>query len=157
MAEQSFADFINSERERLTAERTAIYDQQHELEQKLDAINKEMAAINAYAAVKEGKPAPAAQQTAPAKKQADAPKRARTPRGEGGIRTQVLDMVRKAGPEGIRSNDIALALQMDDKAGNQAIANALMALKKSGEVNQAGRRQPYTATENPEADQQEAA
>lgn len=153
---ENFADFINSERERLTAERTAIYDQQHELEQKLDAINKEMAAINAYAAVKEGKPAPAPQQAAPSRKQADAPKRARAPRGEGGIRNQVLDLIRKAGPDGINAKDIAVALQRDDKAGNQAVANALMALKKEGAVNQAGRRQPYTATENPEADQEAA-
>ena len=62
MAEQTFADFIIRDRERLHAEREQIVNQQHELEGKLAAINNEMRAIDAYEAAKTGKaPAPARQ------------------------------------------------------------------------------------------------
>lgn len=153
MTDQTFEEFVTKERERLTQERERLFDQQHEIEQRLTAINAEMNAINAYQAVKEGKPVQAAPAPRPEKarapKAADAPRRAR---GEGGVRQQVIDLVRKAGDGGITSGDITSALQMDDKAGRQAVANALMSLKKEGSVQQAGRRQPYTATEHPERD-----
>ena len=59
MAEQTFADFIARDRERLHAEREQIFNQQHELQTKLDDINRELSAIDAYEAAKTGK-APAA-------------------------------------------------------------------------------------------------
>jgi hypothetical protein len=55
MAEQTFADFITRERERLHAEREQIFNQQHELETKLADINRELSAIDAYEAAKTGK------------------------------------------------------------------------------------------------------
>ena len=54
----TFQDFIAKDRERLNAEREAIFNQQHELEQKLAAINNEMRAIDAYEAAKTGKAIP---------------------------------------------------------------------------------------------------
>src|SRR2546430_2431867 len=60
---ETFETFIASERERLNKEREAIFNQQHELEQKLDAINRELRAIEAYEAAKTGKALPAARQT----------------------------------------------------------------------------------------------
>ena len=60
--DESFSTFISRERERLHAEREAIFNQQHELEQKLAAINNEMRAIDAYEAAKTGKPTPAPRQ-----------------------------------------------------------------------------------------------
>ena len=53
----TFQDFITRDRERLHAEREAIFNQQHELEGKLAAINNELRAIDAYEAAKSGKPA----------------------------------------------------------------------------------------------------
>ena len=41
MAEGTFADFIARDRERLHAERETIFNQQHELQTKLDEINRE--------------------------------------------------------------------------------------------------------------------
>src|SRR5437588_2116917 len=55
MPEQTFETFIASERERLNKEREVIFNQQHELEGKLAAINNEMRAIDAYEAAKSGK------------------------------------------------------------------------------------------------------
>ena len=64
MVEQTFGTFIASERERLNKEREAIFNQQHELDGALVAINNELRAIDAYEAVKTGKsPAPATRQT----------------------------------------------------------------------------------------------
>ena len=54
---ETFETFIASERERLNKEREAIFNQQHELEGKLAAINNEMRAIDAYEAAKSGKAA----------------------------------------------------------------------------------------------------
>ena len=55
---ETFQNFIARDRERLHAEREAIFNQQHELEGKLAAINSEMRAIDAYEAAKSGKAAP---------------------------------------------------------------------------------------------------
>ena len=44
------------QRERLNNARKAIFKQQHELQAKLDAIDSEMRAIDAYEAAKAGKP-----------------------------------------------------------------------------------------------------
>src|ERR1700686_4933888 len=55
MADMDFAGFIAAERERLHGEREAIFNQQHELETKLAAINNELRAIDAYEAAKSGK------------------------------------------------------------------------------------------------------
>ena len=61
---ETFQEFITRDRERLHAERKAIFNQQHELETKLAAINNEMRAIDAYEGCEDrrprrGKPAPA--------------------------------------------------------------------------------------------------
>jgi hypothetical protein len=42
MAEETFATFIERERERLNNEREEISNQQHELKGKLDAVNREL-------------------------------------------------------------------------------------------------------------------
>ena len=154
----NFEAFMAAERERLNNERARLWDQQAELEQKLAAIDNELKAINAYVAVKEGKPLPAALQEETKKpRDPNVPKRTRAPRSEGtGLKQRVLELIRQSG-DGITSGNIYPALQMDDKAGRQAVNNALMALKKDGAIQQAGRRQPYTATEHPGADEQEAA
>src|SRR5689334_2169725 len=61
----NFAEYIGRERNRLQAEREQIFSQQEELQRKLDALNREFAAIDAYETAKTGKvarPASAGQQ-----------------------------------------------------------------------------------------------
>ena len=55
MAEETFATFIARDRERLNKEREEIFNEQHGLKGKLDAVNRELAAIDAYEAAKSGK------------------------------------------------------------------------------------------------------
>ena len=51
----SVSQFAHTERERLNRIRAAIFKQQHELQAKLEAIDSEMHAIDAYEAAKRGK------------------------------------------------------------------------------------------------------
>ena len=44
----NFSEFISRERDRLRAEREQIFNQQEELTRRLDAINREFAAMEAY-------------------------------------------------------------------------------------------------------------
>src|SRR5215217_1936998 len=53
----NFAEFISRERDRLRAEREQVFNQQEELQRKLDAINREFAAMEAYETAKTGKAA----------------------------------------------------------------------------------------------------
>jgi len=51
----SVSQFVHTERERLNRIRAAIFKRQHELQAKLEAIDSEMHAIDAYEAAKRGK------------------------------------------------------------------------------------------------------
>jgi|SRR4051794_31497356 hypothetical protein len=51
----SVSQLVHTERERLNRARAMIFKQQHELQAKLDAIDSEMYAIDAYEAAKKGK------------------------------------------------------------------------------------------------------
>ena len=151
----TFEAFITAERERLNNERSALWDQIKELEERVAAIDAELKAITAYEAVKAGKPLPDSVAPASARKprDPDAPKRSRAPREESqALRQQILDIVR--GREGGASAaDLYAFLEKDDDKGKQAVNAALMALKREGAIRQAGRRQPYTAVEHPQADE----
>src|SRR3954447_16037822 len=98
-AATTFQTFITAERERLSNERGALWDQIKELEQRVAAIDAELKAISAYEAVKAGKPLPAvtpAPAAASARKPRDpeALKRSRAPREESeALRQQILDIV----------------------------------------------------------------
>src|SRR5436305_64549 len=94
----TFEAFITAERERLSNERGALWDQIKGLEERVAAIDTEMKAITAYEAVKTGKPLPASVALASARKprDPDAPKRSRAPREESqALRQQILDIVRQ--------------------------------------------------------------
>ncbi len=118
----TFQDFITRDRERLHAEREAIFNQQHELEQKLAAINNEMRAIDAYEAAKTGKVA------SPATGARRAP-RARS----GSRREQLLQIIKSGG--GLSRGDILEKMGLKgNKSGEMSVSNALTALTKAGHV-----------------------
>jgi hypothetical protein len=121
---ETFQDFIARDRERLHGEREAIFTQQHELEQKLAAINNEMRAIDAYEAAKARKAPPAARQTGAR----------RAPRARSGSkREQLLQVIRAGG--GLSRGEILDKMGLKgDKAGEMSVSNALTALTKSNQV-----------------------
>ena len=126
MAEQTFADFIIRDRERLHAEREQIVNQQHELEGKLAAINNEMRAIDAYEAAKAGK-APA-----PARQPRSTRARPQAPRGS---RREALMQVIKDNPIGLTRGEILERMGLKgNKSGEMSVSNALTALTKANQV-----------------------
>lgn len=99
--------YLAGQREKLEAERTRIATER-------DALNAQIADIDQLLKQLAGFGAPA-------------------PTGRrAGIRDQVLDLVIKAGQA--TPADVRKALNMDDKAGAQSVANALSALKKAGKL-----------------------
>lgn len=125
---ETFQDFIARERERLHTEREAVFTQQHELEGKLAAINKELGAIDAYEAAKAGKAVPVQRRA-----------RAAAVRGGGserrGSKRAGILAVLEDNPHGLNRGEILEKLGLKgNKAGEMSVSNALTALTKSNEV-----------------------
>lgn len=135
MAEpKTFESLMTTERERLTKAREDIFSKQAELQEKLDAINAEMRAIEAYEAVKTGKPLPGT--PAPAR----APRTPRASTGtrgrKGGVREELLAIITA---EPMTRGEILAKkgiVEKDDKSGAQSVSNALSAMKKAGIIKQ---------------------
>ncbi|MGD9613861.1 MAG: hypothetical protein AB7H90_01540 [Alphaproteobacteria bacterium] len=124
-----FAAHIASERDRLRAEREQIFNQQEELQRRLDEINREFAAIEAYEHAKTGK------SQKPARTGNSAAPRAR----RGSVREVILQTV-AATEGGASRGELLEALGMKgDKSGEMSISNALTALTKSGQLVRDGR------------------
>ena len=117
----NFPEFISRERERLRAEREQIFSQQKELQRRLDAVNREFAAMEAYETAKTGK---AARQTSAGRKSG-----AR----RGGRREALLEIIRQS--DGLSRGEILEQMGLKgDKSGEMSVSNALTALTKSNQV-----------------------
>ena len=121
---ETFQDFITRDRERLHAEREAIFNQQHELEGKLAAINNEMRAIDAYEAAKSGKATPARQTGT-----------RRAPQARRGSRRESVLRVIAENPGGLARGEILEKMGLKgNKSGEMSVSNALTALTKANQV-----------------------
>lgn len=132
---------LTQKRDDLTRMREEVANRIRQEEEQLATIDRGIAGINQALATLTGKAAPTA---------ARAPRTTR-PRGEGGEgkRAMVLDLIRRH-PEGLTAGQINEALEAQEKAQKQAIANALAALKSEGLIAQAQKRGPYTVADAPE-------
>jgi hypothetical protein len=125
MSDENFATFIQRERDRLNAEREAVFTQQQELENKLAEINREMQAIDAYESAKSGK----AQRQQP---RASGGTR-RTAR-RGSKREGILQAIKEAA-SGLSRGELLEKLGLKgDKSGEMSVSNALTALTKGNQV-----------------------
>jgi hypothetical protein len=122
----NFSEFISRERDRLRAEREQVFSQQEELQRKLDAVNREFAAIEAYETAKTGK---AARQRVSAGRQ---------PRARRGSRREaLLELIRQS--DGLSRGEILERMDLKgDKSGEMSVSNALTALTKSNQVHREG-------------------
>src|SRR6476619_5738481 len=119
--EGNFPEFISRERDRLRAEREQIFNQQEELTRKLDAVNREFAAIGAYETAKTGKAA----------RQASAGRQSRTRRGS--RREALLEIIRQS--DGLSRGEILERMGLKgDKNGAMSVSNALADLTKRNQV-----------------------
>ena len=123
----NFSEFIARERERLRAEREQVFNQQEELQRRLDGINREFAAIEAYATAKTGKAA----------RQAPAGRQPRARRGS--RREALLELIRQG--DGLSRGEILERMGLKgDKSDEMSVSNALTALTKSNQVRREGGR-----------------
>ena len=130
MADETFAAFIERDRDRLNNERETIFNQQHELELKLAAVNRELAAIDAYEAAKSGKAPSAARQVRASR----APSRGR----RGSQRDALMQTIRQ-NPDGLTRGEILEKMGLKgDKSGEMSVSNALTALSKTNQVRRDG-------------------
>jgi hypothetical protein len=135
----NFSEFISRERERLRAEREQIFNQQEELQRKLDAVNREFAAIEAYETAKTGKAA----------RQAPAGRQPRARRG--GRREALLDLIQQS--EGLSRGEILERMNLKgDKSGEMSVSNALTALAKRNQVRREGGRYYPASSDQGEAE-----
>ena len=126
MADETFAAFIERDRDRLNNERETIFNQQHELELKLTAINRELAAIDAYESAKSGKAPAAARQVRASR----APSRGR----RGSKRDALMQTIRQY-PDGLTRGEILEKMGLKgDKSGEMSVSNALTALTKANQI-----------------------
>jgi hypothetical protein len=122
----NFVEYIARDRNRLRAEREQVFNQQEELQRRLDAINREFAAIEAYETAKTGK---AARQQAPATRQ---PRARRGSRREG-----LLELIGQS--NGLSRGEILERMGIrGDKSGEMSVSNALTALSKSNQIRREG-------------------
>lgn len=125
MADERFSDVMQQERERLNREREAIYAQQRELEHKLNEINREFAAIEAYESAKSGK----------AQRQPTRGGRATGTRARRGSKREGILEAIKGAASGLSRGELLQALGLKgDKSGEMSVSNALTALTKSNQV-----------------------
>jgi hypothetical protein len=128
---EHFSDFMARERERLRAAREQIFNQQEELQRKIDEINREFAAIEAYETAKTGRAARAGVAGG------------RQPRARrGSRREQLLKLIREG--NGLSRGEILERMGLKgDKSGEMSVSNALTALTKRKEVRrEAGKYHP---------------
>src|SRR5688572_18614047 len=105
MSDANFADYITRERERLNTEREHILSEQKELQTKLDSINREFQAIEAYEAAKTGKAA----------KQSSGARQTR----RGSKREQLLEVIRQG--NGLSRGEILAKMGLKgDKSGEMS-------------------------------------
>ena len=124
-ADGNFSEFISRERDRLRAEREQVFNQQEELQRRLDAVNREFAAIDAYQTAKTDK---AARQTS-AGRQSGARR--------GSRREALLEIIRQS--DGLSRGEILERMGLKgDKSGEMSVSNALTALTKSNQVRREG-------------------
>ena len=127
VTEQRFSDVIKEGRERLQRQREEIFNQQQELENKIADLNRELAAIDAYEAVKTGKKAGGAQRDAGRQ------------RGRRGGRREALLRLIGENPQGLTRGEILERMALKgDKSAEMSVSNALTALTKRNQVSRLG-------------------
>lgn len=119
---EDFATYIQGQRERLNSEKARLFEAHSDIQARIDEVQREWDAINAYEAAKTGKT------QAPAK--TDKAWRAR----RGSRREGIVNALRAA-PLGLMRSEITTALGVKgDEAGEMSVSNALTALQKKGIV-----------------------
>lgn len=121
-APETMESIMEKERQRLKKQKEDVLAQRAQLDDQIEAIDKELGAIDAYEMAKQGK----------------LPTATRTSTGAGtrrtGIRDDIYNQVKQK--PSARADLIEARGAKGNKSEEQAISNALSALKKSGKLKQ---------------------
>jgi len=116
-----------------------IFNQQEELQRKLDAVNREFAAIEAYETARTGKAA----------RQVPTGRQPRARRG--GRREALLELIRQS--DGLSRGEILERMSLkDDKSGEMSVSNALTALAKRNQIRREGGKYYPASSDQGEAE-----
>ena len=132
---ETFADVMESERNRIHEEREALMRQQSDIEQRIRQLNRDMQAVDAYAAAKAGK-LPTASRVAKVRSNGAAPRTQHR-----GQPQAVVDFVAQ-NPQGMSRGELLVEMGLKgDKSGEMSVSNALTALIKANTLvrNQEGK------------------
>ncbi|MBV9824256.1 MAG: hypothetical protein JO001_01035 [Alphaproteobacteria bacterium] len=134
--DQTFADFLTTERNRLNSERQRLIEERNSIDNKIAELDRERLAIDAYTSAKAG---------APARTGRAAVGRTGEPRArKGSKRGEIIALIRAA--DGLSRGDILDRMGLrGDKAGEMSVSNALTALVKAGEVKRQDGHYRYAA------------
>jgi len=131
MSDGDFSTYISRERERLNADREAVFTQQEALQKQLDEINREFGAIEAYEAAKTGKAARGGSSFA------GTGRGGRQSARRGSKREALLEVIRQGA--GLARREILDRMGLrGEKSGEMSVSNALTALTKSNQVRRDG-------------------
>ena len=136
-----FSEHVSTEKERLLKERDEAAKTLAETTERLQTLERQLEAIDAYESIM-GPSAKAA------KAKAAPPKRKRAARGRRNSNRSaaVLEAIQNA-PQGIDRAGIIEALNVKgDKSAEQAVSNLLSRLKKTGQVSHEGRIYSWAET-----------
>src|ERR1051325_2506637 len=137
----TFQQYIERERDRLHAEREAVLQQQRDLDKRLDEIDRELQAVDAYEATKTGRPV-----ATRGRGQGQ-----RASRGAGGQRvrrgSKREELLRVLGEgNGLTRGEILERMGLKgDKSGEMSVSNALTALTKSNQIRRGEGRKYHAA------------
>jgi len=134
MARQAtFANFIKKERTRLDKARKDALANKAAVDKEIDAIERELTALDAYQKAKGTSARRAPGKRGPAKRGPAKARRATGRRGE--KRQAVLNLIQK-NPVGLSRGEILVQMGVKgNRSAEQSVSNALSALKKSEKVN----------------------
>jgi hypothetical protein len=117
----TFAEFMEQERARIHQEREGLLVDKNAIEQRLTQLDRDMQAVDAYAAAKTGR-VPTAKRVRTAKTNGARP---------GSRRAAIVEAV-GANPQGLGRGELLQMLDVKgNKSGEMAVSNALTALIKS--------------------------
>jgi hypothetical protein len=123
MADENFEAFVQRERDRLQAEREALFAQQKNLDRKLDDISRQLAAIDAYEAARAGKTMPTRSPAKQGRRQAR----------RGSKRDAIMQLIRSGA--GLSRGELLLKMGIKgNKSGEMSVSNALTALLKANQI-----------------------
>jgi hypothetical protein len=123
---ETLDSFITRERERLQKSRQDALARKQQVEDEIASIDRELKAMDAYHAVKQGK--------------SERRVRRRLPGRRGSRREQILELIKQT-PDGLSRGDIITRLALKgNKSGEQSVSNALTALKKQKLLDSRGRK-----------------